>query len=70
MTGIYYRIERDGKWQSLPMEELTEAELECALQHFSNDHLISAIAIILQTASRDELISIINAYRKGVEEHD
>jgi hypothetical protein len=27
MTGIYVRIERDGRWQSVEFEDLTEAEM-------------------------------------------
>jgi len=28
MTGAYVRIKRDGKWQSIEIEELTEDELD------------------------------------------
>ena len=28
MTGTYVRIERDGKWQSIEIDQLTDAELD------------------------------------------
>lgn len=28
MTGAYIRIERDGKWQSIEIDQLTDEELE------------------------------------------
>lgn len=28
MTGAYVRIERDGKWQAVELDELTDVELE------------------------------------------
>lgn len=70
MTGIYYRVERDGKTETIELEYLTDTELMDVLKDASESYLISIVAVILGTASREELISIINAYRKGVEEHD
>lgn len=28
MTGIYVRVKRDGRWQNLELDTLTDAELE------------------------------------------
>ena len=34
MTGAYVRIERDGKWQSIELDQLTNEELELfAISH-------------------------------------
>ncbi len=32
MTGAYIRVKRDGKWQNIEVEHLTDAEREEALK--------------------------------------
>lgn len=40
MTGAYLRVQRDGKWQSVEIEYLTEAEREVLFKDRSVAELI------------------------------
>jgi len=40
-TGIYFRVERDGKWQNILIEDMGDEERNIALQHKSNAFLIN-----------------------------
>ena len=37
MTGAYVRIQRDGKWQAVEIDQLTDAELEQFAQRQGQD---------------------------------
>lgn len=47
-SGIYYRIERDGKWQSVDLVEMTNEERAKLLHGFNKPYLILVIAKLLQ----------------------
>ncbi len=44
MTGAYLRVERDGKWQALEVEYLTDAERETILK--DNPRLINWLHLV------------------------
>jgi len=48
MTGIYFRVQRNGKWQSLDLAELTTAEAKSVLGTFDKDALIRTILRLLK----------------------
>lgn len=41
MTGAYLRVERDGKWQNVEVEHLTEEELKAKFLTRTPDELVS-----------------------------
>ena len=47
MTGICSRVERDGKWLSLDLAEMTKAEIEKCIDEFDKPALIRTIVAIL-----------------------
>ena len=47
MTGICSRVERNGKWLSLDLAEMTKAEIEKCLEAFDKPALIRTIVAIL-----------------------
>lgn len=48
MTGIYFRVEREGKYKSVEIEELTEEERKSFLKDFEKDALIKTIDLLCQ----------------------
>ena len=47
MTGIYFRVERDGKCYNLDLAEMTKDEIESRLDRFDKEFLIRTILVIL-----------------------
>lgn len=43
MTGIYFRVKRNGQWQSLDLAELTTAEAKSVLAVFDKEALIRTV---------------------------
>ena len=43
MTGIYFRIQRDGKWKSVDIVDMTSDEIESILQHKNSDYIIQLV---------------------------
>jgi hypothetical protein len=48
MTGIYFRVERNGQWQSLDLAELTTAEAKSVLAVFDKDALIRTVLALVK----------------------
>ena len=48
MPGICFRVERNGKWLSLYLAEMTKAEIEKCLEAFDKPALIRVIIAILE----------------------
>jgi len=48
MTGICFRAERNGKWLSLDLAEMTKTEIEKCLESFGKPALIRTIIAILE----------------------
>ena len=46
MTGIYFRVKRNGKWVNKEIEYLTADEREEALKDWDKDSLIRTIHIL------------------------
>jgi hypothetical protein len=46
MTGIYMRVKRDDKWQSLDIAELTEEELREAFKEADKDRVLMFLAAV------------------------
>lgn len=47
MTGIYFWINRSGKWEKLDLSELTEEEIRMALATFDKQSLIRTVIEML-----------------------
>ena len=47
MTGAYLRVERDGVWQNIEVEYLTEDERESLLHH--DDRLMEWLDVVCRT---------------------
>lgn len=43
IVGIFFRIEREGKWQSLDIADLTEEELRELLDGWTKDTLTNLV---------------------------
>ena len=48
MTGIYFRVERNGKWESIELENLELEERKMVLESFDKDALIRTINILCE----------------------
>ncbi len=46
MTGAYLRIEREGKWENIEVEYLTDQERETIFKSRKNDELIRWLNIV------------------------
>lgn len=46
LDGIYFRVERDGKWQTLCFSDLTEEEREEVLKDKSQDFILQLTLIL------------------------
>ena len=46
LDGIYFRVERDGKWQNLCFSDLTEEEREEVLKDKSQDFILQLTLIL------------------------
>lgn len=49
LDGVYFRVERDGKWQSICFSDLTETEMDAMLQNRNEEWLRSMCKILGQT---------------------
>ena len=47
MTGIYFRVERDGAWLTLDLAEMTEREIEVALLDWPKESLIRTVVALV-----------------------
>ena len=67
MTGIYFRVERNGKWQSLDLAELTTAEATSVLGTFERASLIRTLDhLTTEPGSNEALIKAIIAMVRGL----
>lgn len=46
LDGIYFRVERDGKWQNLCFSDLTEDEQRKVLKDKSQDFILQLTLIL------------------------
>lgn len=46
LDGIYFRVERDGKWQTLCFSDLTEDEQRKVLKDKSQDFILQLTLIL------------------------
>lgn len=49
LDGIYLRVERNGKWQNLCLSDMTQEELEAALNPERGEWLKGAVIYLAQT---------------------
>jgi hypothetical protein len=56
--GIFFRIERNGKWLSLCLSDLTDEEKEERLEQFDKDELIRTIEILCEQLRQMHVIAI------------
>lgn len=49
LDGVYFRIERNGKWQSICFSDLTEEEMDAILKDRNEEWLRSMCKILGQT---------------------
>lgn len=54
MTGAYLRVKRDGKWENIEVEHLTDQERETILQ--DDDRLIKWLHIVCQKLVETEAL--------------
>lgn len=57
MTGIYMRVLRDGKWQSLDIAELTQDELTAVFEPASKERVIMFLAAVTKWM-REHLVEV------------
>ena len=48
MTGAYVRIKRDGKWQPIEIEELSEDELHTFLDLQDKEHVVKWVVFLVK----------------------
>ena len=48
MTGIPFRVERNGKWETVEIEDLTQQELRAVLARYDHDGLVRLVAMLCQ----------------------
>lgn len=51
MTGAYLRVYRDGKWQNIEVEHLSEAELMDAMKHREKEEIIRWLHMVCRTVA-------------------
>lgn len=56
MTGIYVRVMRDGAWQSLEVDTLTDGELSAWARQRAHDDIGWAWAVRLAAWIRDHVL--------------
>ncbi len=49
LDGVYFRVERDGKWQNICFSDLTEEEIEDVLKDRPEEWLRSICRILGKT---------------------
>ena len=65
LDGVYFRVERDGKWQSLCFSDLTKEEMEKVLENRTNEWLASLCVHLGETIKEiGDMFDIISA-REG-----
>jgi hypothetical protein len=52
MTGAYMRVKRDGKWENIEVEFLTDKEREETFRHRDNSELRKWINLLCKTLTR------------------
>lgn len=65
MIGIYFRVERNGRFESVELENLTEKERNNALKDFGKDALLKTIGLLCKNA-----VILENAYELACEVRD
>ena len=58
MTGAYVRIERDGKWENIEVEHLTDAELYGFMERQQPKRVFQWLQMTCQALRECELIII------------
>jgi hypothetical protein len=76
MTGAYLRVERDGKWENVEVEHLTEDELKAKFLTRSPEELVSWLNMtcsflrklqpLIDDLERDGIIARANANTSDV----
>lgn len=67
LDGIYFRIERDGKWQSICLSDMTEEEIDKALENRNRTFAISCIKILARTLKEiGDQFNIANEFENEV----
>ena len=63
LDGVYFRVERDGKWQNICFTDLTEEEIETVVGERSTEWWKS-LALILKGVINDigEQFDIVGGY--------
>lgn len=46
LDGIYFRVERNGKWQSICMSDLTEEEFDKVMENKNRNFAVSCCKIL------------------------
>ena len=54
MTGVYIRVERDGKWQNLEIEHLTDKERNMILLDGGDERLMQWLHLVCNKLSEME----------------
>lgn len=49
LDGTYFRVERNGKWQSICFSDMTEEEMDCILKDKPEEWLRSMCKILGKT---------------------
>ncbi len=57
MTGIYFRAERNGKWENVELEDLTPEERHMYLDNFSNESLLKTIDLLCNILSNIKVLT-------------
>ena len=47
LDGIYFRVERNGKWQSICMSDLTEEEFDKVMENKNRNFAVSCCKILV-----------------------
>jgi hypothetical protein len=54
MTGAYMRVERDGKWENIEVEHMTDAERERTFVPRSSEELVRWINLLCSKVVENE----------------
>ena len=46
LDGIYFRVERDGRWQSICLSDMTEDEIDKVMENKNRNFCLSCVKIL------------------------
>lgn len=55
-SGIYYRVERNGKWKTVDMTQMTEQELDKWLWGMTEPQLFQTIRVLVRQIGEIEVV--------------